>query len=125
MVWSHNFLDCLFYYFYHILHFTYQIFSFLAFVDFATLSQENVSVTIERVYPFRQGIFNDKNVFDKKGKVVVKEFLYYKIIAHAIDKNVNEKIIFTTTNNFDFETNQNYSVTYAKKSKIILSIKKL
>ena len=104
--------------------FTYQIFSFLAFVDFITLSQENITVIIEKVYPFRQGISNDKNVFDKNGKIVVKEYLYYKVVSHDINSK-SDSIIFTTTEHLNLENNQKYIITCTKRSKIILSAKPL
>ncbi len=104
--------------------FTYQIFSFLAFVDYISLSQENISVIIDNVYPFRQGLSNDKNVFDKNGKIIVKEYLYYKVVSHSLDSKF-DNIIFTSTEHLNLENNQKYVITCTKRSKIVLSIKKL
>ena len=101
--------------------FTYQIFSFLTFLDLIFLSKNTVDVVIKNEYPFRQGMMNDKNVFDKNGKVVVKEFLYYKVIANAAD----EDFIFTSTKHLNLEKGKKYAVTYSKYSKVIVSIEKI
>lgn len=96
----------------------------MAFVDYVTLSQENVTVIIDKIYPFRQGMSNDKNVFDKNGKIVVKEYLYYKVVAHDMNSK-SDSIIFTTTEHLNLESTPKYIITCTKRSKIILSVKLL